>query len=118
MFMTAKYWPSCARLTNGIIARHTFDHRHSQYFRTACKLNRQQARWALELAEYDFGLLHMQEKRHGKPDALSCRPEYDKGENDNNERTLLTAKHFRELAVEVDSAGDEITVEDPVFKED
>ena len=50
--------------------------------------------------------MHMPGKQCGKPDALSRRPDYDKGENDNYERTLLTGKHFRELAVEVETVCD------------
>ena len=34
------------------------DHKNLEYFMTARKVNRRQARWSLELADYDFLLWH------------------------------------------------------------
>uniref|UniRef100_A0A0W0G3N4 Reverse transcriptase RNase H-like domain-containing protein n=1 Tax=Moniliophthora roreri TaxID=221103 RepID=A0A0W0G3N4_MONRR len=34
------------------------DHKNLTYFKTAQKLNRQQARWSLFLSEFDLGLIH------------------------------------------------------------
>jgi hypothetical protein len=47
------------------------DHKNLEYFRTAQKLNRQQARWSLYLSRFDFSLHHKPGRSMGKPDALS-----------------------------------------------
>jgi hypothetical protein len=47
------------------------DHKNLEYFRTAKKLNRRQARWSLFLARFDFILHHQPGKSMGKSDALS-----------------------------------------------
>ena len=56
-------------------ARHKFevwtDHKNLEYFRTAKKLNRCQARWSLYLANFDFLLHHKPGWSMGKPDMLS-----------------------------------------------
>ena len=56
-------------------AEHQFevltDHKNLEYFRSAKKLNRRQARWSLYLARFDFVLHHRPGKSMGKPDALS-----------------------------------------------
>ena len=50
------------------------DHKNLEYFMTAKKLNRRQARWSLYLAHFDFKLTHRPGRSMGKPDALSQRP--------------------------------------------
>ena len=59
--------------------KHTFqiwtDHKNLEYFMTAKKLNRRQARWSLFLSRFDFSLHHRPGKSSGKPDALSRRPD-------------------------------------------
>ena len=56
-------------------AEHQFevwtDHKNLEYFMTAKKLNRRQARWLLFLARFDFLLHHRPGKTMGKSDALS-----------------------------------------------
>jgi len=47
------------------------DHKNLEYFMTAKKLNRRQARWSLYLAHFDFKLIHCPGRSMGKPDALS-----------------------------------------------
>lgn len=80
-------------------AEHTFeiwtDHKNLEYFMTAKKLNRRQARWSLFLAQFDFTLHHRPGKSSGKPDALSRRPDHGKGENDNEDVVLLKPSLFR-----------------------
>jgi hypothetical protein len=61
---------------------------------TAKKLNRRQARWSLFLSRFDFSLHHRPGKSSGKPDALSRRPDHGKGENDNENVTLLKPSYF------------------------
>ena len=52
------------------------DHKNLQYFMTSQKLNRHQARWSLELAEFDFTLLHKPGNSMICADVLSRRPDY------------------------------------------
>ena len=47
------------------------DHQNLQYFRKPQKLNRCQARWVTELAEYHFSLHHKPGPQNKKADLLS-----------------------------------------------
>ena len=80
-------------------ARHTFeiltDHKNLEYFRKPQKLNRRQARWLTELADYDFTLQHKPGRTHLKPDLLSRRADHEKGEKDNEDITFLKPEWFR-----------------------
>jgi RNase H-like domain found in reverse transcriptase/Reverse transcriptase (RNA-dependent DNA polymerase)/Integrase zinc binding domain len=71
------------------------DHQNLQYFRKPQKLNRRQARWVSELAEYHYDLKHKAGKSNVKPDILSRRPDLERGENDNENVILLKPEHFR-----------------------
>ncbi|SJL01317.1 uncharacterized protein ARMOST_04637 [Armillaria ostoyae] len=73
------------------------DHQNLQYFRKPQKLNRQQARWVTELAEYHFVLKHKPGTANVKADLLSRRSDHDQGEVDNGDITVLSPKHFRAL---------------------
>ena len=64
------------------------DHKNLEYFMTAKKLNRRQARWFLYLAHFDFKLIHRPGRFMGKPDALSQRLDHGK-ETSNNEDVVL-----------------------------
>ena len=85
-------------------AEHRFevwtDHKNLEYFRTAKKLNRRQARWSLYLARFDFVLIHRPGKSMGKPDALSRRSDHGTGAADNSNVTLLTPGLFAIRALE------------------
>lgn len=80
-------------------AKQTFqiwtDHKNLEYFMTAKKLNRRQARWSLFLSRFDFTLHHRPGKNSMKPDALSRRPDHGKGENDNDNVVLLKPAYFK-----------------------
>ena len=52
------------------------DHKNLEYFATTKTLNRRQARWAQELAAYDFKIVYRPCPQNGKADALSRRSEY------------------------------------------
>jgi len=65
------------------------DHKNLEYFMTAKKLNRRQARWSLYLARFDFKLTYHPGRSMGKPDALSQRPDHGKGTSDNKDVVLL-----------------------------
>ena len=64
-------------------AEHQFkiwtDHKNLEYFMTAKKLNRRQARWSLLMARFDFLLYHRPRKTMGKLDALSWRADHGTG---------------------------------------
>ena len=70
------------------------DHQNLQYFKKPQKLNRRQARWMTELAEYEFELIHKPGKSMGKADALSRMTGLEKGEKDNENLVLLKPELF------------------------
>ena len=72
------------------------DHRNLEYFMSAKKLNRRQARWALYLSRFDFKLIHKPGSSMVKVDSLSRRPDHKKGvEHDNENVTLLKPEFFK-----------------------
>ncbi|SJL04343.1 uncharacterized protein ARMOST_07709 [Armillaria ostoyae] len=73
------------------------DHQNLQYFRKPQKLNRRQARWVTELAEYHFILKHKPSTANVKADLLSRRSDHDQGEDDNGDITVLSPEHFRAM---------------------
>ena len=76
------------------------DHKNLEYFQTAKKLNRRQARWSLFLARFDFVLHHQPGRSMGKPDALSRRADHGTGSDNNSNITLLTPGLFTVRAME------------------
>jgi transposase InsO family protein len=93
-------------------ARHQFevwtDHKNLEYFRTARKLNRRQARWSLLLSRFDYKLYHKPGRTMGKPDALSRRADHGTGLHDNEDVTLLKPELFIVRALEgVELTGEE-----------
>jgi len=73
------------------------DHQNLENFTTTKVLNRQQARWAQELAGIDFRIYYRPGGKNGKPDALSRRAEYrpEKGGTENQPiTTVLQEKHL------------------------
>lgn len=70
------------------------DHRNLEYFQTAKKLNRRQARWSLILAEFEYTLEHRPGTSMGKPDALSRRSDHSMGKEDNSDVVLLPPSLF------------------------
>lgn len=85
-------------------AQHPFtiwtDHKNLEYFMTAKKLNRRQARWSLYLSRFDFTLHHRPGRSSLKPDALSRRPDHGTGQADNDNVTLLKPSYFEVRALE------------------
>jgi len=79
------------------------DHQALQYFRTAHNLQRRQTRYAVELGEFNIRLQHRPGRLSGKPDALSRRPDFGDGKEDNREEVLLPdewfVKEIEELAI-------------------
>jgi hypothetical protein len=70
------------------------DHANLQYWRQPQKISRRVAREVLELSEFDIELRHIPGKSNGQADALSRRPDYDQGEHDNENITVLPDKLF------------------------
>jgi hypothetical protein len=88
------------------------DHKNLEYFATTKVLNRRQARWAQELAGYDFKIVYCPGSKNGKPDALSRRSEYrprrgGTAESDENQpiHTILKPEHFGPYDPEYDVGG-------------
>ena len=65
------------------------DHQNLTYFKSAQKLNRRQARWALYLSEFDIKLVHIPGTKMIQSDALSRRPDYIPEEDHDNENRIL-----------------------------
>ncbi|PPQ81108.1 hypothetical protein CVT24_008812 [Panaeolus cyanescens] len=78
------------------------DHLNLQYFMRNQKLNRRQARWSLELADFNFSLVHKAGSTMICADALSRRPDYDKGESDNDNITLLPSHLINKVTFDLD----------------
>jgi hypothetical protein len=70
------------------------DHLNLQYWREPHKISRRIARQVLRLAEYDIELKHIPGKTNGRADALSRRPDYDQGSQDNENITVLPDSLF------------------------
>ena len=81
------------------------DHKNLEYFITAKKLNQWQARWLLELSNFDFSLVHKLGQMMGKADALSQRPDYEKEENDNEDVVLIELHHVQQMNIEIEDEG-------------
>ena len=82
------------------------DHKNLEYFMTAKKLNRRQARWSLELANYNFTLVHKPGHTMGRADALSRRPDHERGQDDNDGVILIEPHHLRRVDAEIEDEGD------------
>ncbi|KAH9275512.1 hypothetical protein BASA83_001792 [Batrachochytrium salamandrivorans] len=65
------------------------DHKNLEYFMTTKKLTRRQARWSLELFEYDFSITHRSGKLNGRADPLSRRHDYKVDDESQNFKRLL-----------------------------
>ena len=65
------------------------DHANLQYWRQPHKISRRVAREVLELSEFDIELKHIPGTTNGRADALSRRPDYDQGTQDNENITVL-----------------------------
>ena len=73
------------------------NHKNLTYFREAQKLNRRQARWLLDLADFDLKIIHVPGKLLTGPDPLSCHPDLHSGKSDNTKTILLPNSLFVNL---------------------
>ncbi len=65
------------------------DHLNLQYWRLPQRISRRVAREVLELSEYDFEICHLPGRLNRRADALSRRPGYNQGEDDNKDVVVL-----------------------------
>ena len=98
------------------------DHKNLGYWRTAQKLNRRQARWALFLSEFDYELIHVPGTKMVQSDALSRRSDHDPGDNDNEDMLVLPDARFarnlsvyRTMMTETFEEDTVLTVDDPSY---
>ncbi len=101
------------------------DHLNLQYWRSPQKISRRVAREVLKLSEYDFEIRHIAGKANGRADALSRRPDYDQGEDDNRDVVVLPNKLFiRANTVETAPrliqllTKEDTCPEDPIYQQD
>jgi hypothetical protein len=78
-----------------------------QYWRDPQKISRRVAREFLELQEFPIKIHHIKGKTNGRADALSRRPDYDQGEHDNANVTVLPDKLFIRSLIEIGAEHDE-----------
>ncbi|KAH9252993.1 hypothetical protein BASA81_008997 [Batrachochytrium salamandrivorans] len=64
---------------------------------TTKKLTRRQARWSLELSEYDFSLTHRPGKLNGRADSLSRREDYKSNTESSNFQRILDPQKIVDL---------------------
>jgi hypothetical protein len=77
------------------------DHMNLLHWREPQKISRRVAREVLEMEEFPIKIHHIQGKKNGRADALSRRPDYDQGEEDNQDVTVLPDSLFARALMEV-----------------
>src|SRR5882672_6796168 len=75
------------------------DHKNLEYFMSAKKLNRRQARWSLYLSRFNFTMHHRPGHSMGQSDALSRRADHGTRAGDNSNVTLLHLEFFATHAI-------------------
>jgi hypothetical protein len=84
-----------------------------QYWREPQKISRRVAREFLELQEFPIKIIHVKGRNNGRADALSRRPDYDQGEDDNANVTVLPDRLFIRAMIDIavrESSQDEQTI--------
>ena len=95
------------------------DHKNLTYFRSPQNLNRRQARWLIDLVDFDLKMVHVPGKLLAGPDALSRRPDLlPQSDDDNDGVTLLPPSLFINVIdvalshrVQSASAGDPLVLQ-------
>ena len=90
---TCRHWRHYLHQLAHTVKIHT-DHANLLYWKNPGEHNRRVARWHMELMEYNFTLVHLPGRKNGRNDALSRRPDYDTGEEDNKQLIVLPEKVF------------------------
>ena len=101
------------------------DHLNLQYWRLPQRISRRVTREVLELSEYDFKIRHLPGRLNGRADALSRRPGYDQGENDNKDVVVLPDCVFVRAGMTQHAspmqrivAQEEMEAADPIYTQD
>jgi hypothetical protein len=91
------------------------DHRNLKYWAKAHNLNRQQARWYLTLAEYNFTLVHKPGSSMIVSDLMSRDPaKRVMDAEDNWDVVMLKPEHFRSVAATHFASAEERKLEDRI----
>ena len=102
------------------------DHMNLKYWRDPQKISRRVAREVLELSEYDLEIHHIKGTSNERADALSQRPDYDQGEDDNKDITVLPDHLFVRAGRVQEQRGEEavqaltvqeMTKENPMYQQ-
>jgi hypothetical protein len=72
------------------------DHQNLLYWKEPHKISHRVAREVLMLSEYNFEIHHIKGTSNGHADALSQRPDYDQGQNDNQMSLYFQNKYLQE----------------------
>ena len=75
------------------------DHANLTFWKNPRKVNRRVARWFATLQDYNLRIKHVPGKLHAAADMLSRPPNADKGEEDNQDVTLLPSELFIRLTM-------------------
>ena len=78
------------------------NHQNLTYFKKPQKMNCRQAQWITKLQEYNFTLHYKPGKTNIKADLLSRRSDHKRGENDNEDITMLKPEWCRCMEVSID----------------
>jgi hypothetical protein len=70
------------------------NHQNLLYWKEPHKISRQVAREVLMLSEYNFEIRHIKGVSNRRADALSRQPDYDQGQDDNTDITVLPEQVF------------------------
>ena len=70
------------------------DHMNLKYWKDPQKISQRMAREVLELSEHDLKIHHIKGTLNGRTDALSRRPDYDQGEDNNKDVVVLPDNLF------------------------
>ena len=75
------------------------DHANLTFWKNPRKVNQRVARWFATLQDYNLRIKHVPGKLHAAADMLSRPPNADKGEEDNQDVTLLPSELFIRLTM-------------------
>jgi hypothetical protein len=88
------------------------DHANLQYWKAPKNLNRRTARWHADLQEYNYKIKHIPGSTNIPADALSRPPGIDKGEEDNQNVTIIPPEKFQALAAAIRRTAIRVADED------
>ena len=88
------------------------DHKNLEYFREPQKLNRRQARWMSDLADYDFKLHHRPGRLNIVADLLSRKDQPEGGVKDNEDVIVLPPSRFPDAQINRLALSDDVTLLD------